>query len=311
MPLSTELAATTRVDRDVVSRFATCCRALGLSVHDRQRPADLAAARSGFTALTHVAHDQCDAWTGLAAAGDSVATVIESVWRTSATAGVLQRQIELAPGALGFTYDTGLYLQFRATDPDDFQLAYAATLSDAAEYAGADRLVGELIERRPGWLEARWLRVAICYRTERWSDVVRLLTPVVNDASLDETVRARRPRDAGHRAGQARHVRPRAVASGGTRRPGRRGGRRRRAREGAHPAGARARTRTPTTCCRTCTPPTRRTRRSKRRCRIRRSAWSPPPPPGSRRAPSRGIRTPNRTKPTSSTPAPRNARRTC
>jgi Type VII secretion system ESX-1, transport TM domain B len=42
--------ATPRVDRDVVSRFATCCRALGLAVHDRQRPADLAAARSGFAA---------------------------------------------------------------------------------------------------------------------------------------------------------------------------------------------------------------------------------------------------------------------
>jgi hypothetical protein len=60
-----------RVDRDLVSRFANCCRALGLSVHDRKRPADLTAARSGFAALTHVAHDQCDAWTGLAAAGDT------------------------------------------------------------------------------------------------------------------------------------------------------------------------------------------------------------------------------------------------
>ncbi len=48
-------------------------------------------------------------------------------------------------------------------------------------------LVGELEDRRPGWLDARWLRVAICHRTERWSDVVRLLTPVVNDDSLDGT----------------------------------------------------------------------------------------------------------------------------
>jgi type VII secretion ATPase EccA len=175
----------TRVDRDVVSRFATCCRALGLSVHDRQRPADLTAARAGFAALTHIAHDQCDAWTGLAASGEVSPTVIESVWRTSATAGVLQRQIELAPGALAFLYDTGLYLQFRAADPDDFQLAYAAALSETGAYADADQLVGELIERRPGWLQAKWLRIAFCHRTERWSDVVRLLTPVVNDSSLD------------------------------------------------------------------------------------------------------------------------------
>ena len=60
-----------RVDSDVVSRFATCAKALGLSVYDRRRPADLVAARSGFAALTRVAHDQCDAWTGLAAAGDT------------------------------------------------------------------------------------------------------------------------------------------------------------------------------------------------------------------------------------------------
>lgn len=177
---------TARVDNDVVTRFATCCRALGLSVHDRQRPADLAAARTGFTALTHIAADHCDAWTGLAAAGDISSRVIESVWQTSGTAGMLAGRIELAPRALGFEYDTGLYLQFRAADRDDFQLAYAATLSEQHRYEEADGLVGEVIGRRPTWLQARWLRVALNYRTERWSDVVRLLTPIVNDATLDE-----------------------------------------------------------------------------------------------------------------------------
>jgi type VII secretion ATPase EccA len=178
--------ALTRVDRDVISRFATCCRALGLSVHDRQRPGDLTAARSGFAALTRIAHEQCDAWAGLAAAGETDAHVVESIWRTSATAGVLQREIGLAPRALGFTYDTGLYLRLRACDLDDFQLAYAAALSDAGKYADADRLVGEVLERRPDWLNATWQRVAICHRTKRWSDVVRLLTTVVTDPSLDD-----------------------------------------------------------------------------------------------------------------------------
>ncbi|MGV0790651.1 type VII secretion AAA-ATPase EccA [Mycolicibacterium sp. XJ1819] len=187
MPLPTDLAATSRVDHGVVSRFATCCRALGLTVHDRKRPADLAAARSGFTELTRIAREQCDAWTGLAAAGDTSARVIEAVWQTVATAGLLQRQIELAAGDLAFTYDTGLYLQFSATTADDFQLAYAVTLCDAGDFAAADELVEPLIARRPGWLQARWVRVAMCYRTERWSDVVRLLTPIVTDTSLDET----------------------------------------------------------------------------------------------------------------------------
>uniref|UniRef100_A0A5Q5CAN7 AAA ATPase, central domain protein n=1 Tax=Mycobacterium sp. (strain JLS) TaxID=164757 RepID=A0A5Q5CAN7_MYCSJ len=171
----------------MVSRFATCCRALGLTVNDRQRPADVSAARTGFAALTHIAHDQCDAWVGLAAAGDVSARVVEAIWSTRHSAGALQRHLEMAPGALGFHYDSGLYLQFRATDGDDFQLAYAAALCDNGAYADADALVGELIERRPGWPQARWLRVAIHHRTQRWSDVVRLLTPVVNDPSLDTT----------------------------------------------------------------------------------------------------------------------------
>ncbi len=174
-----------RVDGDVVSRFATCCRALGIAVYERQRPADLAAARSGFTALTRIAHDQCDAWTGLAAAGDVSAPVLEAVSRTADTAGILQRRVELAPGALGFLYDTGLYLRFRATGPDDFHVAYAAALATAGEFARADQLVSPITERRPSWREARWVRVVINYRAERWSDVVKLLTPIVNDPDLD------------------------------------------------------------------------------------------------------------------------------
>src|SRR6201986_4690957 len=177
--------ADTRVDGDIVSRFATCCRALGIVVYQRQRPADLAAARSGFTALSRIAHDQCDAWTGLAAAGDSSLRVMEAIWRTVGTAGILQRQGELGPGALGFRYDTGLYLQFRATGPDDFALAYAAALAEAGQFADADQLVAAITDRRPSWREARWVSVVINYRAQRWSDVVKLLTPIVNDADLD------------------------------------------------------------------------------------------------------------------------------
>ncbi|OBG77321.1 type VII secretion AAA-ATPase EccA [Mycobacterium sp. E2462] len=174
-----------RVDGDVVSRFATCCRALGIAVYQRQRPADLVAARSGFTALTRVAHDQCDAWAGLAAAGDTSLRVLEAVARTAGTAGTLQRQVDLAPGSLSFRYDTGLYLQFRAGTPDEFHLAHAAALASAGRFAEANEIVTALTARRPGWREARWVTVVVNYRAERWSDVVKLLTPIVNDTDLD------------------------------------------------------------------------------------------------------------------------------
>ncbi|WP_299556958.1 type VII secretion AAA-ATPase EccA, partial [uncultured Mycolicibacterium sp.] len=177
--------AAARVDRDVITRFATCCRALGLDVNGRRRPADLAAARTGFAALTRIAHDQCDAWTGLAAAGDTSAAVLAAVWRTVETAGALQRHIDLPAGTLGFDYDSGLYLRFRATGRDDFALAHATALADAGRYAEADALIAAVADARPGWREGRWVRVALHYRAQRWSDVVRLLTPVVNDPDLD------------------------------------------------------------------------------------------------------------------------------
>ncbi|OCB15933.1 type VII secretion AAA-ATPase EccA [Mycolicibacterium porcinum] len=170
----------------MISRFATCCRALGLTVNDRQRPADADAARTGFAGLTRIAHDHCDAWTGLAAAGDVSGPVIDAVWRTRGSAGLLQREIDLAAGDLGFTYDSGLYLQFRAADVDDFQLAYAARIYTSGSRAEADALVAEVLARRPGWLNATWLRVAFNHHAERWGDVVRLLTPVVTNPSLDE-----------------------------------------------------------------------------------------------------------------------------
>src|SRR6201984_3529462 len=178
--------ATARVDDDVTSRFANCCRALGLTVSDRKRPSDLAAARSGFTALTRIAHEQCDAWVGLAAAGDASTRVLKAISGAAATAGLLQRQAELAPGALGFHYDTGLYLQFRATAPDDFHLAYAAALAAEGQFADAHKLVIDVTQRRPSSREARWVAATIQYRAERWADVVKLLSPIVNDPGLDE-----------------------------------------------------------------------------------------------------------------------------
>jgi type VII secretion ATPase EccA len=177
---------TVRVDDDVASRFATCCRALGLTVYERTRPADLAAARSGFTGLVRIAHDQCDAWVGLAAAGDTSSRVLEAISHNAATAGMLQRHVELAPDALGFQYDTGLYLRFRATEPDDYHLAYAAALAADEKFAAAHDLVSEVSRRRPSSREARWVAATVHYRAKRWADVVKLLSPVVNDPGLDE-----------------------------------------------------------------------------------------------------------------------------
>ncbi|WP_286141632.1 type VII secretion AAA-ATPase EccA [Mycobacterium sp. M26] len=176
-----------RVDAELVSRFAHCCRALGLAVYDRRRPADIAAARQGFTELTRIAHDQCDVWTGLAASGSVTPDVLAAIVRTADTSGVLQRRIELPTAALGFEYDTGLYLRFRATTPDEFTLARAAALAIDDQLAAADQLLAGIRSRWPEWHQAQWVDAALHHRAQRWSDVVRLLTPIVTDPELEPT----------------------------------------------------------------------------------------------------------------------------
>ncbi|WP_167098037.1 type VII secretion AAA-ATPase EccA [Mycobacterium sp. DL592] len=180
---------TLKVDGDLVSRFATCCKALGLSVYGRRRPADLTAARSGFAALTRIAQDHNDAWVGLAAAGETTPQVLHAISATAHTAGALQRRIELDAGALTFSYDSGLYLTFQASRPDDFHLAYAGDLLSRGAFAEAAEVVADVTERRPDSREARWAAVAVNYRAQRWSDVVRLLTPIVNDTEADDLFR--------------------------------------------------------------------------------------------------------------------------
>ncbi|MGY4712791.1 type VII secretion AAA-ATPase EccA [Mycolicibacterium sp. CBM1] len=176
-----------RPDAELVSRFASCCKALGLPVYGRRRPADLVAARRGFAELTRIAHEQCDAWTGLAASGETTPAVLAAVARTAPTSGILQRRSELPPRALGFDYDSGLYLRFHAAEPDEFHLAHAAALAVEGEFHSAAKIVDELRECRPEWDEARWVDAALRSRAQRWHDVVKLLTPVVVDPALDPT----------------------------------------------------------------------------------------------------------------------------
>lgn len=176
-----------RIDPELESRFATCCRALGISVNDRRRPADLPAARYGFNALCRTAQNQCDVWVGLAAAGGATVDVLEAISHTAGTAGHLQRAVNLSPGELSFVYDTGLYLEFRAAAPDEYHLAYAAALVDQGDYEQASTMLADITARRPEWFAARWVTVAMHHRAHRWADVVALLTPVVTDESLDPT----------------------------------------------------------------------------------------------------------------------------
>ena len=122
----------------------------------------------------------------MAAAGDLSPRVLEAVAATAGTAGALQRRVELQPGALGFDYDTGLYLQFRATGRTISTSRRRRRWPPRVGSRPPPTVVAEITARRPGWHEARWVRSPSITARERWSDVVKLLTPIVNDPDLDE-----------------------------------------------------------------------------------------------------------------------------
>ncbi|ADG97216.1 AAA ATPase central domain protein [Segniliparus rotundus DSM 44985] len=172
---------------ETVSRFATCCLALGLPVRGRRRPADLGSARSGFASLVRVAHDACDGWVGLAAAGDLSLPVLESIVANSTNSGELAREVGLSPEALGFRYESGLYLQLRAAEPAGFRLALAAATAAQGDLGKAHEIAAAVLQEQPGRFDARWLTAAICYHAARWPDVVALLTPTVaeNNANAE------------------------------------------------------------------------------------------------------------------------------
>ena len=231
----TPSARAARLDADLVSRFATCCQALGLA---GVRPAS--ARRYGRRAPGfHRAHPgRPRPVRRLDRAGRRRRRARWTCSQRCRTPSTTTRRTAAADGACrrgpGVPLRHGLYLQFRATTADDFQLAYAAALAIDGQFHTADEIVTEILRRaaRTGARPAGSPSV-IDYRAERWSDVVKLLTPIVNDTDLDEAVLPRRQDHPGHRAGPAGHVRPRAVLSRGARRA-RRGGRgRRRAGQGA------------------------------------------------------------------------------
>ena len=257
---------TVRVDDDLASRFATCCRALGLTVYERTRPADLSAARSGFTGLVRHAHDQCDAWVGLAAAGDTSTAVCWKRFRATR-----HRRAAAAPGGTGARapWDSittpgctcGSVRPSRTTTTSPTPRRWPAS----GRFAEAHELVSDVSQRRPSSREARGSLRPISTapnggRTSsncsRRSSTTRTSTTHYAHA-VKIALGVSLARLGMFAAG--------AGVSRGAGRPDRRCGGGRRTGQGIVTARAMVTRTLPARCCRTSTRPTRRTQRSKKR----------------------------------------------
>ena len=301
------------VDRDVVSRFATCCRALGLSVHDRQRPADLAARpvrvrRADAHRPRPVRRVDGSGRRGRRLArGHRIGLADVGAPRVCCSARSTSRRARWAsPTTPACTSSSA------PPTPDDFQLAYAATpvrdrclrrgrpaggrthraatrLAAGPVGARRDLLPHRTLVRRGAAADARGQRRARWTRRTRTPPAIALgialarlgmFAPALS--YLEEPAGPVAVAAVDGALAKALALRAQGededaadAAAGAVRgQPRERAGRR-----GAVGYVLRDR--------------------------------PPPPPPGSRRAPTRGIPTPSPARPTSSTRAPRTARRTC
>ena len=161
---------------DALDLFVSSCAALGAEVYGRRQVADKRAARHGFERLTAQYPDQCDGWLGLAASGAASREALENAYRAIGTCGELMSAADVAPDAVDFPFDTGMYIQLHARGADGVIMACAAARAAAGDYAGArDLLDDRALAAAPG--HAGWVLAVIYFRAKRWHDVRRVLAP--------------------------------------------------------------------------------------------------------------------------------------
>lgn len=173
---------------ELTDNFLRGCTGLGAQVMGRLRPPDLPGARTTFQRLTMHHPDQCDAWRGLAAAGDTSEPVLKGAYAALSTFGEILNSADVAPDALDFNFQTHLYITLPAHDAAGITLAYAAALLDAQQYQEAlDRIDVQTARAQP--LYAAWMQAAIHFKAERWSDVRRILLPLTKNHIGDDFLR--------------------------------------------------------------------------------------------------------------------------
>jgi type VII secretion ATPase EccA len=176
---------------DALDLFVSSCAALGAEVYGRRQVADKRAARSGFERLTVQCPDQCDGWLGLAASGAGGREVLENAYRAIGTCGELLSAADVAPEAVDFPFDTGMYIQLHARGAEGVIMACAAARAAVGDYAAArDLLDDRVLAAAPG--HAGWVLAVVYFRSKRWHDVRRVLAPLTaqvrNDAFLHQAV---------------------------------------------------------------------------------------------------------------------------
>ena len=106
---------------------------------------DLNQARTAFRRATEIDPGMCDAWMGLAAAGDTSVTTLRNAHHTSATLHRETRRIGLADDDLRpVVACPGGYIALYPTSPISLALAHVAALTAAGDYDNAEKALDDI-----------------------------------------------------------------------------------------------------------------------------------------------------------------------
>jgi type VII secretion ATPase EccA len=173
-------------NRQAQRAFDAGVLSLGLTIDGQEATRDLDYAKLAFHRATEWDPTMCDAWLGLAAAGELTREVLGNLHKTSgSTLYREQRRLGLRPRELAARFVTGLYIDYPLSNYAEIWAAQAAHLIGEKEYDEAERVLDELAEFRRGQQHSpeneadnritAYVRGVLHYNTQRWPDVMTVL----------------------------------------------------------------------------------------------------------------------------------------
>lgn len=173
-------------NRQAQRAFDAGVLSLGLTIDGQEATRDLDYAKLAFHRATEWDPTMCDAWLGLAAAGEVTREVLLNLYKTSdSTLQREQRRLGLRPRELAGRFVTGLYIDYPLASYTEIWCAHIGQLIVDKDYDEAEKVLDQLVARikaQPPGPDtvadnriAAYMRGVLHYTTQRWPDVMTVL----------------------------------------------------------------------------------------------------------------------------------------
>ncbi|WP_216894439.1 type VII secretion AAA-ATPase EccA [Nocardia alni] len=173
-------------NRQAQRAFDAGVLSLGLTIDGQEATRDLDYAKLAFHRATEWDPTMCDAWLGLAAAGEVTREVLLNLYKTSgSTLQREQRRLGLRPRELSGRFVTGLYIDYPLASYTEIWCAHIGQLIVDKDFDEAEQVLDQLtahLKALPPGPDtvadnriASYMRGVLHYTTQRWPDVMTVL----------------------------------------------------------------------------------------------------------------------------------------